>query len=68
MLLRWSQQDLAKASGISLPTIKRLESQAGPIEAYRTTKDAIEAAFRKAGVEFTFERGGLGVRLRKTQI
>ena len=28
-LLRWEQRDLSEASAISLPTIKRLESQPG---------------------------------------
>src|SRR6516162_6763095 len=27
MLLRWEQKDLAEASGVSLPSIKRLETQ-----------------------------------------
>jgi hypothetical protein len=30
-LLRWEQRDLANASSVSLPTIKRLESKPGGI-------------------------------------
>ena len=31
-LLRWEQRDLAIASSVSLPTVKRLEVKAGPYE------------------------------------
>ena len=66
MLIRWSQQNLAEASGVSLPTIKRLETQPGRLEAHTPTISAIEIAFDKAGVEFIPENGGgPGVRLKK---
>ena len=66
MLLRWEQKDLAKASGVSLPSIKRLETQPGELGAQRRTIEAIVQALEKAGVEFIDENGGgLGVRLRK---
>ena len=45
MLLRWEQKILAKRSGVSLPTIKRLESKPGPLGAYASTLAAIRAAF-----------------------
>jgi transcriptional regulator with XRE-family HTH domain len=51
-LLGWSQTDLAKAAGLSLPTIKRFETAAGA----RVSADAIAAmqkAIEAAGVEFT---------------
>ena len=65
MLLRWSQQDLASASGVSLATIKRLETKPGRLEAHGPTISAIELSFDKAGIEFTAENeGGLGVRLK----
>jgi predicted transcriptional regulator len=66
MLIRWEQKDLAEASKVSLPTIKRLETQPGIIQANETTIAAIEAAFSKAGIELIAENGGgAGVRLAK---
>jgi hypothetical protein len=66
-LIRWDQKDLAAASGISLPAIKRLEQLPGPLAAQARTIEAIRLAFEKAGVEFIAENGGgPGVRIRKS--
>jgi len=66
MLLRWEQKDLAEASGVSLPSIKRLETQPGELGAQDRTIQAIVRALEKAGVEFIPENGGgAGVRLAK---
>jgi transcriptional regulator with XRE-family HTH domain len=66
MLLRWEQKDLAEASGISLPSIKRLETQPGPLSAQERTLTEIRRALEKAGVEFIAENGGgAGVRMKK---
>ena len=63
-LLRWDQRQLAKASSVSLPTIKRLEAKPGILIAHAVTLIAIRNALEAAGVEFTNgERPG--VRLRK---
>ena len=65
-LLGLSQVDLARLSGISEPTIKRLESAGGDIGGRATTGEAIRAALEDAGVIFVAENGeGPGVRLRK---
>lgn len=66
-LLGWSQDDLAAASGVSVPTIARLESvDSDGIGGRATTADAIRAALEAAGVEFIAENGGgAGVRLAK---
>ena len=65
-LLRWEQRDLASASSVSLPTIKRLESKPGPLAAHGSTLAALRKALESAGVEFIDENGGgPGVRLRK---
>jgi len=65
-LLAWSQADLAEASGVSEPTIARLESQDGPIGGRADTGEKIVSALEKAGCEFIPENGGgAGVRLRK---
>ena len=67
-LLGWSQSDLADRSGVSEPTIARLESAEGELGGREGTGDKIRSAIEKAGVEFLDENGGgLGVRLRKRQ-
>ncbi len=65
MLLRWEQKDLAEKSGVSLPSIKRLETIPGELKAYARTLDAIKDALEKAGVHFVDPNGlGAGVRLK----
>jgi predicted transcriptional regulator len=65
-LLAWSQEDLAYAADISIPTIKRLEAQDGPLGGRSETGFKIQAALETAGIEFIEENGGgPGVRLRK---
>ena len=67
-LVRWEQRDLARASSVSLPTIKRLESTPGIMAAHMSTVTALKRALEGAGVEFIDENGGgPGVRLRKRQ-
>jgi transcriptional regulator with XRE-family HTH domain len=64
-LLRWEQKDLASASGVSLPTIKRLEAKPGPMNAHGPTLAALSRAIEEAGVQFiSGNGGGPGVRLR----
>jgi predicted transcriptional regulator len=64
--LGWSQGDLAEKSGVSAPTVKRLEAAEGEIGGRPETGEALVAALEKAGVEFIAENGGgAGVRLRK---
>ena len=65
-LLGWSQEQLASAADVSIPTIKRLEAHDGPLGGRTDTGDKIEAALEKAGIEFIEENGGgPGVRIRK---
>ena len=67
-LLAWSQERLASAANVSIPTIKRLESQDGPLGGRNVTGTKIRAALEAAGVEFIDENGGgPGVRLRNPQ-
>lgn len=67
-LLRWEQKDLAEASKVSLPSIKRLEGQPGALAAQDRTVTAIVEAFIQAGVIFlgsgAMVDGGPGVRLK----
>jgi DNA-binding XRE family transcriptional regulator len=65
-LLGWSQATLAQRSGVSEPTIARLESEDGQLGGREGTGDKIRTAIEAAGVDFVEENGGgLGVRLRK---
>ena len=65
-LLRWSQETLAEASLVSVPTIKRLEAKPGVIGGQQRTAQALVRALEAAGVEFIPENGGgPGVRLRR---
>lgn len=65
-LLGWSQADLAEVSGVSEPTIKRLEAGEGELGGRQDTAAKIQAALEAAGVQFIPENGGgPGVRLKK---
>jgi predicted transcriptional regulator len=67
-LLAWSQEDLATKSGISYPTIARLESADGEIGGLPATATKMVATIEAAGVIFVEENGeGPGVRLRKAK-
>jgi predicted transcriptional regulator len=67
-LLAWSQERLAAEADVSVPTIKRLEAQDGPIGGRSDTASRIRAALEAAGIDFIDENGGgPGVRLRKRQ-
>ena len=72
-LLGWGQKDLAAASGVSLPSIGRMEMNSGPLRGYERTISALREALEQAGVEFlasgtTSPDGGEGVRLRNARI
>jgi predicted transcriptional regulator len=65
-LLAWSQEELARNSQVSIPTIKRLEAVDGPLGGHDSTQRLIVAALKKAGIEFIDANGGgEGVRLKK---
>lgn len=63
------QRDLAAASGLSLPTIQRMEASEGVIRGNVDSLMKLIAALEAAGVELinegaTSESGGRGIRLR----
>jgi transcriptional regulator with XRE-family HTH domain len=61
-----TQADLAERSGVSLPTIKRLETGEGPLGVRLDTLQKLQGALEDAGILFLAENGhGPGVRLRK---
>ena len=67
-LLDWSQEQLASAADVSIPTIKRLEASDGPLGGRGQTAEKILNSLAAAGVEFIKENGGgPGVRLTGTQ-
>jgi len=67
-LIGWSQEVLASAANVSVPTIKRLEAVEGLLGGRQATAEKIRAALEKAGIEFIDENGGgPGVRLQKRQ-
>jgi predicted transcriptional regulator len=66
-LLGWSQEELAAAANVSVPTIKRLEAQEGSLGGRTNTGNKIKTAIENAGVEFIDENGGgAGVRMKKS--
>ena len=67
-LLAWSQEHLAAKSGVSYPTLARLESMDGELGGRSVTIGKIKDALEVAGVIFVEENGeGAGVRLRKAK-
>jgi predicted transcriptional regulator len=65
-LVAWSQEELARKSGVSLPTIQRLEAEGGNLGGRPSTGEKIVAALEKAGVEFLDD--GQGVRLKPPKV
>lgn len=64
------QRALAEASGVSLPTVQRMEASEGTVRGVIESLMKVMAALEAAGVEFINEGaasagGGRGVRLRK---
>lgn len=68
MLLDWSQADLARESGVSEPTIKRLEAQGNELGGRTDTAEKIIGTLEAEGVIFLADgqdggTAGGGVRL-----
>ncbi|MBI1684878.1 transcriptional regulator [Caulobacter hibisci] len=65
-LIDWSGPNLAEASGISLHTIRRMETM-GPERSTAANVQAVKRALEEAGIVFQGENDefGAGVRLRK---
>jgi hypothetical protein len=55
--LAWSQEQLATAADVSIPTIKRLEPQDGPLGGRDEIGMKIRSALESAGIEFIDENG-----------
>ena len=63
-LLGWSQTELAKAAGLSLPTVKRYETGGAAVSPDAVAK--MRRALEAAGVTFT-NGDEPGVKLRKAR-
>ena len=69
-LLEIDQRELAQRSGLSLPTIQRMESSAGVIRGNVDSLMKLVGALANAGIELIGEgavsaEGGRGVRLKR---
>jgi hypothetical protein len=65
-LIRWSAEDLARQSAVSLRTIRRAELSEGQTAMTAANNLSVRRALESAGIEFINENGGgPGVRLRK---
>ena len=65
-LIRWSADDLARESSLSVATIRRAELADGETSMTAANNHAVRRALEGAGVEFIDENGGgAGVRLKK---
>jgi len=67
-LLNWSQNDLARSSGVGSATVKRVELSQGAAKGNVSTFAKIKRAFERAGIRFidADASGGIGVRLETT--
>lgn len=70
-LLGIDQRQLAELSGVSLPTIQRMEASDGVVRGVIDTLMKVVQAIEESGVELiadgqASEPGGRGVRLRKS--
>jgi hypothetical protein len=68
-LIRWSAEDLARETALSVTTIRRAELTQGETSMTTANDLAVRRALEAAGVMFIDENGaaGPGVRLRKPQ-
>jgi len=64
LFLEWDQTHLAEASGLSLPTIQRMEKH-GVERSTVANAEKVRKALEDAGIEFIPENGGgPGIRLK----
>lgn len=64
-LIGWSQDKLAEESGVSSPTVKRMENSDRNVRGHAENVWKVQQCLETAGIEFIPEGdGGVGVRLR----
>ena len=67
VMIDFSQDDLAHAAGLSIPTIQRMETSKGPVRGHAVNVWKLQKALEDAGIEFidADKDRGPGVRLRR---
>jgi transcriptional regulator with XRE-family HTH domain len=66
-LIRWTAEDLARETALSVTTVRRAELTESVTSLTHANDRAIRRALETAGIEFIDENGGgPGVRLRKS--
>jgi transcriptional regulator with XRE-family HTH domain len=64
-LLGWSQSKLARAAGVGLATLQRIEQNEGVVKGNFATILKIQNVLEHAGIQFTDDEAGeIGVRLQ----
>ncbi len=64
-MLRWSAKQLSERSGVSLPTVQRMEGERGPLRSSAGNVLKVQRALEDAGVIFIdADEEGPGVRLK----
>ncbi len=64
-MLRWSAKKLSEMSGVSLPTVQRMEGERGPLRSSAGNVLKIKQALEDAGVIFIdADEEGPGIRLK----
>ena len=64
-MLGWSQQHLAAQAGVSLPSVKRLETGREQLSAHTSTLAKVQNTLEKNGIVFIFKRQLTGVGKRR---
>jgi predicted transcriptional regulator len=60
--LGWSQKDLVEKSGVSLPTIQRMEAtKEGSVRGNYQSVTKVESAMEAAGIQLIDDERGMGV-------
>lgn len=69
-LIGWTAADLAQHSGVSYPTVQRMDAAKGPVSGRHGTVEAIRKALEAQGVQF-LEAGqvatGAGVAIKPAE-
>jgi transcriptional regulator with XRE-family HTH domain len=66
--LGWSQSKLARAAGVGLTTLQRIEQNEGVVKGNFSTILKIQNVLEQAGIQFTDDEDGeIGVRLQTSK-
>ena len=64
----WSQSKLARAAGVGLATLQRIEQNKGIVKGNFSTILKIQNVLKQAGIQFTDDEAGeIGVRLQTSK-